>query len=62
MNYFTSGTIVGGLAIAAALSNAFHYPVLGAFLSDPTTAQSLTSVLTGVLALGAGALKGVHAK
>lgn len=62
MNLITTGTIAGALALAAALSNAFHYPALGAFFADPTTAAEATSVLTGALALVAGLLKGVGAK
>lgn len=58
--FLTTGTVAGFLALLSAFSNAIHYPVLGAFLSDPVTAQQLTSVLAGVLALGAGVAKGVH--
>ena len=62
MNFITAGTVAGVLALASALSNAFHYPALGAFFADPATAASATSVLTGALAIAAGVLKGVEAK
>jgi hypothetical protein len=59
MTFLSSGIVVGGLSMAAALSIAFHYPALGVFFSDPATATTLTSLLSGVSALVGGFLKGL---
>jgi len=58
MTSLSSGIIVGGLSMAAALSIAFHDPALGVFFSDPATATTLTAVLSGIGALIGGFLKG----
>jgi len=58
----SAGTIAGGLACASALATAFHYPALGLFLADPATATTATGIVTGIIALAAGVLKGVEAR
>jgi hypothetical protein len=59
MTSLSSGMIVGGLSMAAALSIAFHEPALGVFFSDPATAATLTALLSGVSALIGGFMKGL---
>jgi len=59
---FTPGTITGVLAFIAALSVIIGKPALGAFLSDPKTAETLTMVVSGVVALIAGGLGGISDK
>ena len=60
-NLFTPGVVTGLLACAAALAGIFGRPALAAFLADPGTAELLLAVISGVLALAAGALRGVSA-
>jgi hypothetical protein len=60
-NLLTPGVITGFLACAAALAGIFGRPALAAFLADPSTAELLLAVISGVLALAAGALRGVTA-
>jgi hypothetical protein len=62
MGNLTSGIIVGLLAAISAASVALGKPALSVFLSDPTTATTVTSVVTGILSLAAGFLKGWSAK
>jgi len=59
MSLLSSGVIVGGLSMAAALSIAFHYPALGVFFSDPATATHLTALIAAASALAGGFLKGL---
>jgi hypothetical protein len=51
------GTMAGILSFFAAISVALHHPALGAFLSDSDTAATLTTLLTGLGALGAGIMR-----
>jgi hypothetical protein len=60
-NLLTPGVVMGLLACAAALAGIFGRPALAAFLADPSTAELLLAVISGVLALAAGALRGVNA-
>jgi hypothetical protein len=60
-NLFTPGVVTGLLACAAALAGIFGRPALAAFLADPGTAELLLAVISGVLALAAGALRGMNA-
>ena len=60
--FLTAGSVAGLLGLGAALSIAFGKPALGAFLSDPSTATTVTAVATGLVALVAGVLKGVETK
>lgn len=55
---FTPGLIAGLLGVVAALSIAFGYPALGAFLTNPDTAQHVTALVAAVLALIAGFSRG----
>lgn len=57
----TPGTITGILSFIGAITVALGKPALGAFLSDPTTAATLTGVISGAMALVAGAMTGVGA-
>jgi hypothetical protein len=41
------------------LSTAAGHPAFGVFLDSPNTANLVTSVASGVLALAAGAMKGL---
>lgn len=59
-SFVTSGTVAGVLGFAAVLAGAFGKPALEAFLADPNTATTVLQVSGGLLALGAGALKGVR--
>jgi hypothetical protein len=61
MNILSPGFIAGLLALGSAIAVAFHHPALGAFLDDPKTAESATMVLTGLMALFAGGLRGIRA-
>lgn len=56
------GSIAGVLGFLGMMSVAFGKPALGGFLSDPATAGAVTSVISGVVALGAGFMKGLEAK
>lgn len=55
----TPGVIGGILAFLGTITIAIGKPALGAFLSDPSTAQTVTAVVTGAIALVAGAAAGV---
>lgn len=57
--YVTLGTVSGVLAIAAVLAGAFGKPALQAFLSDPSTAQTVLTGLGAVLTLVAGVSQGI---
>lgn len=61
-NYVTPGTISAVLAFVAIIAGAFGQESLKAFLNDPSTAQTILSVVGGVLALVAGVAKGVEKK
>lgn len=63
MNRFlTTGVLSGILAIASASATAAGKPALGVFLSDPQTAATASTVMTGLLALIAGFSQGVKPK
>jgi len=53
-----TGVILGVLSFAGLAANEAHLPVLGAFFSDPHTAATASTVLSGLLALIAGAAQG----
>jgi hypothetical protein len=57
--FLTAGVIAGLFSLAGAVLQASGHPALGAFVSDPQTAATLSSVLNGALALAAGALAGI---
>ncbi|GJD92502.1 MULTISPECIES: hypothetical protein [Methylobacterium] len=59
MKFVTPGVVAGVLTMAGVLSVAVGKPALGAFLSDPATAATVTAVVSGVGALLAGVLQGV---
>ena len=52
------GFVAGALAVAGSLSTSAGYPVLAAFLTDPSTAQTATlwgtAVAAGVAAVSKG--------
>ncbi len=56
----TPGVIGGILAFLGTITIAIGKPALGMFLSDPSTAQTVTVVLTGAIALVAGAAAGIN--
>jgi hypothetical protein len=58
VNKVAPGIIAGVLAAGAAISIAAHHPALGAFLNNPDTATTLTSIVVGILGIVAGVLKG----
>jgi hypothetical protein len=60
MAFLTPGTITGLFSLFSALSVLIGKPALGAFLSDPATAQVATTVFAGGAGLVAGALKGLQ--
>ena len=60
--FLTPGVLMGALACGGSVASAAGYPILGAFLSDPSTAQAATQVLAGVTGLVAGYLSGVRGK
>lgn len=60
IQFVTPGVVAGLLSMAGILSVALGKPALGAFLSDPGTASTVTSVVGGVGALVAGVLQGVR--
>jgi hypothetical protein len=57
--FLTPGILTGILACAAALAGAFGRPALAAFLAEPQTAETLLGIVSGTLALAAGAMRGV---
>jgi hypothetical protein len=57
--FLAPGVVVGALACAAAIANVSGYPLLGAFLGDPSTAVAATNVATGLAAIVAGVLNGI---
>lgn len=61
MKYVTSGTVTAVFAIAAVLAGAFGKTGLEHFFEDPSTAQSLLTVIGTVGTLVAGLLNGVKA-
>jgi hypothetical protein len=57
---FTSpGFITGIISMGGALSVATGHPAFGAFLDNPNTATTVTSVVSGLLSLFAGAMEGI---
>lgn len=54
------GLIVGLLSALGMFSNMAGHPVLGTFLHDPGTAATITQVVSGVAAIAAGVMKGLH--
>jgi uncharacterized protein (DUF3084 family) len=60
--FLTPGVLGGLLAIASASATAAGKPALGVFLSDPQTAATVSTVLTGILALAAGLAPGLKPK
>lgn len=58
-SYMTAGTITAVLAFLAIIAGAFGQEGLKTFLADPTTAETILSLVGAVLALVAGVLKGV---
>jgi hypothetical protein len=59
MNFTSAGFIAGVLSVLGAVSIAVGKPALSTFFSDPGTATAATGVVTGIVGLVAGALKGV---
>jgi hypothetical protein len=60
MKYVTLGNISALLAVAAIIAGAFGKSALQAFLNDPSTAQTVLTVLGSIMTLVAGAAKGVN--
>jgi len=56
-----TGVILGVLSFAGLAANEMHLPVLGAFFVDPHTAATASTILSGLLALIAGASQGYKA-
>jgi hypothetical protein len=58
--YLTLGNVTALLSVAAILAGAFGKAALKAFLDDPSTAQTVMTLIGAVLTLFAGAAKGVN--
>jgi len=59
MKYLTAGNITAALSVAAVLAGAFGKTALQSFLNDPSTAQTLLTLIGSVGTLFAGAMNGV---
>lgn len=57
--YLTLGNITAALSVMAILAGAFGKSALASFLNDPSTAQTVLSLLGSVGTLVAGAMQGV---
>lgn len=58
-SFVTPGTIASLLSVAGIVSMAVGKPAMAAFLNDPTTAQTVTAVVSGGFSIAAGVLRGI---
>ena len=58
--FFTSpGIVTGFLSMIGVFSIAMGKPALGSFFQDPNTAQAVTGLVSGCMALTAGFMDGL---
>lgn len=60
--YVTAGTVTAILSVLAIFAGAFGKSALATFLGDPSTAQTVLTIVGGVGTVVAGVLEGVSAK
>ncbi len=58
-DFLTPGTITAVLSVAAVLAGAFGYNTLQAFFADPSTVQTILTLIGAIGTLIAGLLDGI---